>query len=123
MAGPEPRPKSTEFATSPCCSFASPAKITTSTSSPCFAQMPSAVPISSGAKANGWLTDLPTRTWSAAIAADAPRRAAASSNPPIVRFHFRPKSRAKNRTMSPSRRFRLIMIAPPRQSAKLAQKI
>ena len=80
MAGPEPRPKSTEFATIPCCNLASPAKMTVSTSRSCFAQMPSAAPISTGAKANGWLTDLPTRTLSAAAAADAAPTTAASSN-------------------------------------------
>src|SRR5208282_191896 len=126
MAGPEPRPKSTDFATSPCCNLASPAKITTSTSSPCFAQMPFSVPISTGAKANGWLTDLPTRTLSAAVAAAAPRRAAASSNPAIIRWHSRRKSRPRCRRKCPpkslSRRFRFVMIAPPRQSAKLAQE-
>src|SRR5580693_9493088 len=86
MAGPEPRPKSTAFATIPCCNFASPAKMTVSTSRSCFAQMPSAVPISTGAKANGWLTDLPTRTVSAAAAADAAPKASDSNNAAHMRY-------------------------------------
>ena len=86
MAGPEPRPKSTEFATIPCCNLASPAKMTVSTSRSCFAQMPSAAPISTGAKANGWLTDLPTRTLSAADAAEAAQTITVSSNAAIARI-------------------------------------
>src|SRR6202140_5243813 len=79
MAGPEARPKSTELAPIPCCNLASPAKMTVSTSRSCFAQMPSAAPISTGAKANGWLTDLPTRTLSpAAPAGGAPTASVAS---------------------------------------------
>jgi hypothetical protein len=52
--------------------------------------MPSAVPISIGAKANGWLTDLPTRTVSAADAADVPISAAANSAAALYPMHRRP---------------------------------
>src|SRR5580704_5274693 len=110
MAGPEPRPKSTEFATIPCCNLASPAKITVSTSRSCFAQMPSAAPISTGAKENGWLTDLPTRTLSAAAAADVAPTVSASNNT------------AHMRCRSKSTPLGLVVIATPRQAAQLAQK-
>jgi hypothetical protein len=60
-ARPEPSEKSMELATIACCSLASPPKAMDSTTSPCLAQIPFSVPISSGAKAKVVAEALPTR--------------------------------------------------------------
>ena len=81
MPGPEPSEKSMACATIACCMRASPANAIDVTSRPCLAQMPCAVPISIGAKANVVAADLPTRMLSAAPAPVTPARASAMLSP------------------------------------------
>jgi hypothetical protein len=71
IPAPLPRPKSMLSDTSACCTRASPAKPVTSSSSPCLAKVPTAMPTSIGVNVQANGTALPTRTRSAAAAAEA----------------------------------------------------
>src|SRR5215831_12302475 len=60
IPAPLPKPKSMLSETRPCCSLASPAKPVTSSSSPCLAKVPTAMPTSIGVNVQANGTALPT---------------------------------------------------------------